>query len=204
MWEGRKTVHTLTWDESQCDKKLIEEFVPVLDSATESIAHNGDSFDIKWLRGRCLKHGIPMFPSYVTIDTLKRAKAAFRLNSNRLDYIGQYLGIGRKTHIGYDTWKAILLDGCDKSMRRMVQYNKNDVRLLSDVFHAFSGFIKPRTSIAGFATDCPECGSSQVGINHRTKRANGVVSLSLRCRDCGKFHTLTEPAFKKNKKLAIA
>ena len=96
-WEGEKTIHSLSWDENRDDKTMLIEFIKVINTADELIAHNGDNFDIKWLRTRCLKHGITMFPTYVSLDTLTKARRNFRLNSNRLDYIAKYVGVGRKT-----------------------------------------------------------------------------------------------------------
>jgi DNA polymerase elongation subunit (family B) len=49
-WEGKDEVHHLQWDENQCDKKLLKAFIKQLNKADEIIAHNGDRFDIKWLR----------------------------------------------------------------------------------------------------------------------------------------------------------
>src|SRR5687767_10183919 len=69
-WEGEKKIHSLQWDGKQCDKKLLEKFIKVANSATELVGHNGDKFDLSWIRTRCLFHQIPCFPTYVTIDTL--------------------------------------------------------------------------------------------------------------------------------------
>jgi len=46
-WEGKDEVHNLTWDKNQCDKKLLKDFVKILNQADEIVAHNGDRFDIK-------------------------------------------------------------------------------------------------------------------------------------------------------------
>jgi hypothetical protein len=63
-------------------KKMLIEFIKVLNTADETIGHNGDKFDLAWVRTRCLFHGIDMFPSYTTIDTLKVARSKFKFNSN--------------------------------------------------------------------------------------------------------------------------
>lgn len=60
-WEGEDEVHSLTWDKNQNDKQLLKKFIKVLNSADEIIGHNGDRFDIKWLRTRCIFHDIDMF-----------------------------------------------------------------------------------------------------------------------------------------------
>jgi len=75
-WEGSSKVYSLEWDKGD-DKKLLEDFIKVLNNADESIAHNGDRFDIKWLRTRCVFHQIEMPPKIKTLDTLKKARGAF-------------------------------------------------------------------------------------------------------------------------------
>jgi DNA polymerase elongation subunit (family B) len=95
-WEGEDEIHSLTWSKSQSDKQMIEKFVKVLAQADEIVAHNGDRFDLKWIRTRALFHGIQFMPSPKTIDTLKWAKKYFNFNSNKLDYIAKLLKVGAK------------------------------------------------------------------------------------------------------------
>jgi uncharacterized protein YprB with RNaseH-like and TPR domain len=109
-WEHEDEVHSLTWDKNQNDKKMLEQFVKVANEADELVGHNGDRFDLPWIRTRCLLHNIPMFPNYTTVDTLKVSRSKFKFNSNKLDYIAQVLGIGKKIHTGFDLWKKIVLD----------------------------------------------------------------------------------------------
>ncbi len=77
-WEDEKEVGWLTWDAKQCDKKMLERFVKIANTADELVGHNGDKFDLAWIRTRCLYHGIEMFPNYTTIDTLKVARSKFK------------------------------------------------------------------------------------------------------------------------------
>ena len=94
-WEGDDNVYVITWDKGD-DKELVKEFVKVLDEADEIIGHNIDKYDMKFVASRALKHGIPMLAKYKTTDTLKLARKHFGFNSNILDYIAQFLGIGAK------------------------------------------------------------------------------------------------------------
>ena len=122
-WEGEEKVHSLTWDRHHCDKKMLKEFSLIINSSDEAIGHNSDRYDLKWLKTRCLYHRIPMYPSYVTLDTLKVARNQFLFNSNKLDYIAKFLGFGGKMETGgFDLWKAIVLDRCKSSLAKMVEY----------------------------------------------------------------------------------
>ncbi len=71
-WADEKEVHSLEWNKGE-DKQMLKAFMDVLNEADEVIGHNGDAYDIKWIRTRCAYHGIPMFPKYTTLDTLKKA-----------------------------------------------------------------------------------------------------------------------------------
>lgn len=132
-WEHERTVHHLKWDEG-CDKQLLIDFAKIINEADEVLTQNGDSFDIKWLRARCIHHRIPVSPKFNSIDTLKMARAGFKFNSNKLDYMGQFLGLGQKIKTEYGLWKDITLKNCPIAMNKMVKYCKRDVVLLEDVY----------------------------------------------------------------------
>src|SRR5205814_8063890 len=123
--------------------------------------HNGDKFDLAWIRTRCLLHGIEMFPDYTTIDTLKISRSKFRFNSNRLNYIGKYLGIGQKIHTDFNLWKDVLLKSDVKALDKMVKYCKNDVVLLEKIFGKLYKHTPNRTHYGVvYGHDrgsCPEC-----------------------------------------------
>lgn len=203
-WEGQSKVYSLQWDSKQNDKDLLKKFIKISEQADELVGHNGDNFDIKWIRGRCLFHDISMMPQYVTIDTLKESRKLFRLNSNRLDYISKYIGDSGKTETGYNLWKDITLKNCKKSIKIMVDYCKNDVVKLEHVYQRMSKYIKPKTSIAEYRCNCPNCNSSNVISNGIRISAAGVKMRKFQCKDCGKYNTVPEKTFVKETKLRDA
>ena len=191
-WEGEEEIHSLTWDKNHCDKKLIKKFVKELEKSEEAIAHNGDNFDLKWLRTRALFHGVQMNHSINTIDTLKLAKSGFYFNSNKLDYIAKFLGVGAKLPTGLDLWKKVCLEGCEESLEKMVEYCKMDVEVLEKVHQKLNPYTKPKTQFAVLRGEekfnCPECG--KLG-NYKQMRvtAHGTIHHRMQCSDrkgCGK------------------
>lgn len=139
-WEGEDTVHDIRWTEGD-DKPMLEEFAKVAATADILVGHNSDQYDIKWVRSRCMLHGIkfPIKPD--TIDTLKMARRQFKLNSNKLDYIGQFLGVGQKMDTGgFKLWKEICLNHNPEAMDKMVSYCKQDVILLEKIYHILAGY----------------------------------------------------------------
>ena len=191
-WEGERECHSLTWDSKQCDKKMLATFVKIANEADELIGHNGDRFDLAWIRTRCLYHGIQMFPKYVTIDTLKVARSKFKFNSNKLNYIAKFLGIGQKIHTDLDLWKNIMLNRDKVAMDKMVKYCKNDVILLEKVYKHLSTHIEPKTHFGvvdgNDRGSCPECGSKELTISQTRYSATGVKKFAMQCKNCNKFH----------------
>lgn len=190
-WEHEDEVHNLTWDHKQCDKKLLKDFIKVLNQADEIIAHNGDRFDIKWLRTRCLYHGIEMFPQYQSIDTLKHSKSQFNFNSNKLDYIAKFLGVGAKLkHEGMDMWKAIIFDKDADAMKRMVEYCDMDVLVLEKVFHKIQPYTKHKVNYSvlggGDKFGCPECQSNNVRLRNTYTTPAGTIQHYMSCNSCHK------------------
>lgn len=192
-WEDDKEVNEVHWDSKQCDKTLLQKFIKVANQADELIGHNGDRFDLAWIRTRCLYHRIDMFPKYVTIDTLKVARSSFKFNSNKLNYIADYLGIGQKIKTEFGMWKDIVLNKDKKAMDKMIVYCKKDVILLEKVFKELNNHIAAKThygvKFGGERGNCPECGSDNVLRGRKMVTASGVNKIQYRCGNCGKHHT---------------
>lgn len=192
-WEGESQVHSLTWNRGN-DKQMLVKFMKVMEEATESVAHNGDKFDEKWLRTRCIYHKIPAFPKYTTTDTLKLARGGFNFNSNRLDYIARYLGEdGKHDHGGLDTWKNIVLRNSKSDLDHMVKYCKQDVRTLEKVFKRFIPYTTHKVHagvVDGLnSTSCPECGGFHFQNRGLLITASGTKKQRRQCQDCGKYST---------------
>ncbi len=192
-WEESKEVFEVHWDSKQCDKALLQKFIKISNEADELVGHNGDRFDLAWIRTRCLFHGIEMFPNYITIDTLKIARSKFKFNSNKLNYIADFLGIGQKIKTEFGLWKDIVLHKDKKAMDAMIKYCKKDVILLEKVYKALQGHIAPKTHygmiFGGERGSCPECGSDKIIRNLVRYSATGLKKIVFQCKTCHKHHT---------------
>lgn len=143
-WQDQNEVYNLTWDKNQCDKFLIEQFVEVLNEADLIVAHNGDRFDLKWLKTRALFHRIPMLPNYKQFDTLKVAKSKLYLNSNRLDYISKFLGFEGKIQTTPDLWNKVVMLNDRLAMKDMLDYCDEDVIQLEKVYNELQYLDNPK------------------------------------------------------------
>lgn len=195
-WEDEKEVHFLQWDSKQNDKTMLQKFIQVANQASEMVGHNGDKFDLAWIRTRCLFHKIEMFPTYVTIDTLKIARSKFRFQSNRLNYIAEFLGLGAKIKTEFNLWKDILLNKDKIAMRKMIKYCQKDVTLLEQVFKALRLHMPNKTHYGViFGQDrgsCPECGSDDLIINLKRTTASGLKKIQYKCKTCSTYHSKTD------------
>lgn len=199
-WEGEKQVYALRWDENQDDKVMLENFLKIANEADEIVMHNGDKFDLPWVKTRCLFHGLNPFPSYKTVDTLQWARRKFYFNSNKLDYIAKFLGLEGKIKTEYNLWKSIVLDKSDASMNMMLDYCKKDVSLLEMVWKKLCLAVPHKTHVGVLSGaekwTCPHCGSKNVKLNKTRVTSNGTIQYQMKCLDCGGYYTISQAAYK--------
>jgi DNA polymerase elongation subunit (family B) len=194
-WLGESKIHSISildnkkdlFDDTAVTRKLRE----LTEEADIIVHHNGDKFDLKKLHTRIIKHGIePFHRKPLTIDTLKQARKHFSFTSNRLDYLGIFLGVGKKVPTEDDLWEKVL-DGDRKAIARMVHYNKGDVKLQEAVFKRLAPYIDH----PGFISDDrPRCQNVNCRSIHLVKNllrytAGGIPKQQYRCRDCGSYTT---------------
>ena len=185
-WEGEDEVHSLTWDDEQSDINLIKTFVEELNKANQIVAHNGDRYDLKWLRTRAIDNEIFMKPRYETIDTLKIAKAQFNFASNKLDELGKFLKIGKKIETDYELWDQVCQHKSQEALDKMVEYCKQDVVLLEKVYNKLRPYSKHNFNYGKLYGDdnwsCPECGNLKVGVTKTYTTSMGVRRYYLMCK----------------------
>jgi hypothetical protein len=199
-WEHQKKTQALVWDAKQNDKAMLERFVEIANTADELVAHNGDKFDLPWVRTRCIFHGVPMFPSYKIIDTLQWARRRFCFNSNKLDYLGKFLGVGGKTHTEYDLWKRILLENDRTALKAMVDYCKRDVEMLQQVYDKLAAQSPHHTHVGAMMGldnwTSPFNGSIKVKRSITKVSAHGVRKHGMVCLTSGRYYTISDKAYK--------
>jgi hypothetical protein len=122
------------------------------------------------------------------------SRSRFLFNSNRLDYIGKFIGVGGKIKTDFRLWRDVIL-GDRKALAKMVTYCKTDVLRLQQCFDRLAPYCAAQTH-AG-ANDgkprwtCDHCGSKKTIVNKHTVTAKGIKQVSMKCRDCGKYFTVS-------------
>jgi DNA polymerase III epsilon subunit-like protein len=199
-WAGQKEVRAEAWDDQQDDKAVLQAFLEEAHSADELVGHNGDKFDLPWIKTRCLFHGLQTFPRYKTIDTLQWARRNFYFNSNRLDYLGKYLGCGGKIKTEFGLWKDVVLSNDREKLAQMMRYNKRDVVRLEQVYDKLAGHVSPKSHAGVMAGhekwSCAYCGSEDAIVN-KTRRvtAAGTVQKQMLCRGCGRYYSISMKSY---------
>ncbi len=199
-WGGKGKVHHLAWKEKYNDKSILQQFMPIANDADELVAHFGDKFDMPWVRTRALYHRIGALPLYKTVDTCSWARKHFKFNSNKLDYLASFLGIGHKIKTDYDLWKDIVIHDSKPALKRMIRYNKMDVVLLEKVWERLQAVV-PHHSHAGVLMGgekwtCPRDGSENVHISKTRVTASGAKQYQMHCNECGSYYKMGETARK--------
>ena len=104
------------------DSRVTHSLYRLIDEADVIIAHNAIGFDVKIMNTRFMLHGLNPPSHYQVIDTLLHARKRFKLESNKLDYLGQVLSLGNKKSTGgFQLW-ARCMKGSKKAMKKMVSY----------------------------------------------------------------------------------
>jgi hypothetical protein len=165
------------------DYHVVKALHDVLMTADVIVAHNGDKYDIKFTEGRMLFHGLSPLPPITKIDTLKAAKDRFLFNSNKLDYLGAFLKVGRKKPTTSGLWLRVL-QGDKAAVKEMVIYNKQDVELLERVFLKLQPYMANHVNRELYGgTGCPRCGSNHVQ-SRGTHKALTRTYQKFQCVDC--------------------
>ncbi len=131
MWVGSNKVYSacVTQEEAiaRNDKNIMAPLWDLLDRADIIAGHNV-KYDIKSAGARFIKNGFSAPTPAKVMDTLPMARKSLKLESYTLDYICKYLGIPGKDKMSMDDWTGIQDTGDEKLLRKMLKYNKGDVR----------------------------------------------------------------------------
>jgi hypothetical protein len=167
-------------------KLMLIKIYDLLSEADAVIHYNGTKFDIPTLNKEFLLYGMTPPAPYKQIDLLRVAKNQFRFPSNKLDYVAQALGLGKKTkHIGHELWIQCMA-GNKEAWAMMEEYNRNDVVLLEKVYDKLKPWIKNHANHGVYEDGicCTNCAS----INYERRGWAYTTAHKYRryvCKDCG-------------------
>lgn len=170
------------------DIEILKPLWKLLNEADIVICHNGNKFDRRKINTRFLYNKITPPSPYKMIDTLQSARNIFAFTSNRLNDLGQFLGVGGKieTH-GFKLWRGCL-NKDKKSWDLMVKYCRRDVQLLEYIYLKLRPYIfnHPNVTLDNIKSNssCPKCGSSKL-VKEGFVYTYSSKYQRFSCKDCG-------------------
>lgn len=186
-WYGSKEVIFDSVYESGT-KNMLANIHALMDEADAIVHYNGNRFDIPTLNREFLINGFHPPSPAKQIDLYLTTKKAFKFLSNKLDYVAQQLGVGKKHDTTFELWIGCM-NGSKEDWEIMKEYNKNDVIILEGVYNCMKPWIVNHPNHNLFTNGnhvCPNCGGK-----HLQKRGVYPMAFGLyqryRCNDCGKW-----------------
>lgn len=172
------------------DYHVLNKLHGVLMDADIIVGHNILKFDVPRINTRFIKHGLPPIPKKKFDDTYRMAKKEFSFTSNRLDFIAEYLGCGTKLDTPTNMWSKVIT-GDRKTIRDMLTYNKQDVRINEEVYLKLRPYMHGGTNLSIYVDDtelgatlkCPKCGSEHLQKRGHALLATGKYSR-YQCQTC--------------------
>lgn len=169
-------------------KQMLKRIHRLLDEADAVIHYYGKRFDIPTLNKEFLLYRMAPPSPYRQIDLFDTAKGRFKFASNKLDYIAQQLGVGKKhAHEGFELWVQCMNKDA-AAWATMEKYNKQDVVLLEGVYNVFLPWIRNHPNVGVYAStdgpQCPACGSEQLHKRGFAFTATGRYQRYV-CGGCG-------------------
>lgn len=186
-WLGDKKIYFDSVNQSK-PKKMLKGIHSLLSEADAVVSYNGKRFDLPTLNKEFLMHGMSPPAPYKQIDMLQVARGQFRFTSNKLDYVAQQLGLGKKvSHKGFHLW-VDCMNGKPEAWKKMQSYNKKDVVLLEKLYNRMLPWV-PNHPVHGLYNRrhcCPKCGSKK--YQRRGVAITKMVRYErLQCSACGSW-----------------
>lgn len=187
-WHGSKKVMFYS-DHHDGHDVMVQAAHDLMSEADALIHYNGKAFDVKHLHREFLLAGMSPPSPHADIDLLLTVRRQFKFPSNKLTYVAQALGIGKKTpHTGFDLWLDCM-KGDDKAWALMKKYNCQDVHLTEELYDRLLAWIPnhPNVALLNEKPDaCPKCGGGPLESNG-TRSNKTITYRRYRCSACGSW-----------------
>jgi len=209
LFEDEVVSQKLTGKEilAEDDYRIVETLWHLLNKADLVIAHNGEAFDLARIKSRFLIYGLPPTTYYQLIDTKKVAKKEFGFSSNKLEALARMFGIEGKDKTDFTLWSECM-KGNEDALSYMEKYNRQDVRVLEEVYLRLRPYIKSHPNYNLFIDSdkpvCPNCGHTElefVGYYYFTQTGK---YKNYRCMKCGALSRERKTVFQNSKSILIS
>lgn len=187
-WHGTKEVMFESGFRTK-RKRMISRIHSLLSEADMVVHYNGSSFDTPTLNKEFLLHEINPPAPVQELDLLKVVRRKFRFPSNKLDYVSQRLGLGKKfEHEGHTLWVRCMAND-PKAWATMEKYNRHDVVLLERLYDRLLPWMKTHANHNLYSEApecCPNCGSEKFQ-QRGLARSKTLSYQRYQCQACGSW-----------------
>lgn len=194
MWLGEKRPKVVTMQDFAQktpidDKPLVKWFLEnVWNEADIAVGWYSSGHDEPFLRTRAIKHGLPAPKDVTTLDLWAKFRKRFKLRSNRLATVAEFLGLEEKTPVKEDAWLAVLY-GSKKAMRYIVDHCRRDVEVLREAYERIKSYVKVHPRVTHDYMKCRVCGSSRLQRRGYSYSAAKGKSCKVQCQECWSWDT---------------
>lgn len=160
-WVGKRGIYMFSkWELGE--EEMLRQVHNLIMEADAVVGKNSIKFDLPHLRTWFLKYGLDPLPALTHIDLEKTARYMFKFQSNKLDFITQFLEIGSKVDTGgFKLWREVM-EGNEVAQRKMLRYCAHDVRITDKLYLKFRGWIPDHPAMRAVgSTACPACQSKK-------------------------------------------
>lgn len=187
-WYDEGKAHFLS-DHHDGHEAMIRKTHALLSEADIVVSWNGQSFDLPHLNREFIMYGLTPPKPYKQIDLLRTARKQFNFQSNKLDWVAQQLGVGKKLqHTGHDLWTRCVA-GDEDAWALMARYCRQDVVLTEKLLDILRPWVPNMPHLGQWTGDawcCPSCGHADIS-KHRDGTSHAFVQQyrQYSCPRCG-------------------
>ena len=137
------------------DRDFVADVIEDLYQGNLIYAHNGERFDVRWLRTVALRYGFDM-PKTKLVDPCAIAWRKYLVGRNSLEALADFLRprfpnlAWDKMHVPVDIWRQALMDNDDESWKMLIKRCESDVEVLNSVASCVSGDVGMIDNIGSF------------------------------------------------------
>ena len=183
---------TVVVDERVGRKEMLESLRERITGVDLLVSWNGMKYDTRMANREFIREGLTPPAPPKEVDLMRIVKQRFAFASNKLDFVAQELGVGRKVDTGgFDLWRGVMA-GDEASWRKMRRYQKGDVDLLEKLFEVLKPWIRmphPVTNKPGLV--CRNCGGTHMQSRGTQKTLQGEYPR-YQCQTCGAWNRGTD------------
>lgn len=189
-WLHEKKVHCLAITDYDSfknnatdDRKLLVDFIKVLDEADIIVTYYGKCFDWPYLQAKSLEYGMGPLPTIPHVDLYFTVKSNMCISRKSLANVSEYLCLdAKKTPVLGRVWKRAMT-GHHGSIKYIVRHCIADIELLVELYEKLRPLVRSHPKINGNGP-CRFCGSEKLQKRGKLLSVLKGARERVQCQSC--------------------